>query len=874
MENLENGLRTAIRKVKSIFKNPIKRWAIIAIAAFAIIIIALGSAYDSLTDAFSKGVSEHMQNNPVQYEQDSEQSNAIKITDETIDELIKTIKKMGINLDHLKLKKEDIAKFYAAEVVSSEINRSVQSSGTLPEVAGKYYGRVFVERANPDTGELERLIFEPSLSTFEAMDASQILNYFSMDGDKICFASTEEIKDGDGNIISTNVTINKQSYKDNISQYTVPIEFLLDLCLTSQNPGFIKALADKIINETEIIIQILQDEEEITTTTTYKYAIETETSTKTYDYDGDGKFLNSDTDTPDPTVSNAPEEVSTQVQKRIKSSIQIHSVKNWIMEVQCDYNKVPGGDTQPLPVVKIDDEEKGEHHYTYSETVTHEDTSYTKIYTSTISRKVNQTTQDTITTKTITYQAGTSTGVQYEEKVKEFVKMLNTPYSVPGTFIKQAPKGKLESGSGLLFQMLANGDRTQSLELLMRHILELATGNNYGASDFKFDTYNIRQFITVGSANGGIEEILKSYENEALRKYMNGQSAAYSSVSKYVTQDKKQYKMYYTSADGCLNFSYGIMVRNREGILNNTSYFAEEGLDLQSLVNQYDNGQEVLVDAEKIDRIFKRIVQDKKQVIKGQLEKNGASLKSNELDALVNVAYQYGNCGQYISGENNIANLYNTYYMTGQEETFKQKAVAQTRNGLANFFVENGSNRKKYNWILFTEGKYTLSDGTEISAGNSEIVEFASQFIGEYHTKFTSYNPTNGVKDVWFRDDWCAMFVSYCYNECGLIPDVLQEPYAGCSTEVSNLKARNQFIYANSGYVPKPGDIIFFTKNSGITYYHTGIVESCDGTTIYTIEGNTGNSSTKPYWKGSRVERDNYLLTDVRVGGYFSVNGG
>ena len=234
-ENTENNLRKAARVVKNILKSPFKRRILLIAIAIAAVIILCGAAYESLVDAFSNNVSDYVQGNSVQYSTDY---NSIVISDETIDGLIRVIEDMGIDLDDMELTRDDIAKLYAAEVVSSEINRGVT------EEAGKYYGRVYIKRLNPDTGELEMLNYEPSLETFEQMDASQILNYYSMDGDKICIANTNTSTDAEGNTTST-VTINKLSYKDNISQYTVPIEFLLDLCLISQNPGFVLALADK-----------------------------------------------------------------------------------------------------------------------------------------------------------------------------------------------------------------------------------------------------------------------------------------------------------------------------------------------------------------------------------------------------------------------------------------------------------------------------------------------------------------------------------------------------------------------------------------------------------------------------------------------------
>lgn len=44
------------------------------------------------------------------------------------------------------------------------------------------------------------------------------------------------------------------------------------------------------------------------------------------------------------------------------------------------------------------------------------------------------------------------------------------------------------------------------------------------------------------------------------------------------------------------------------------------------------------------------------------------------------------------------------------------------------------------------------------------------------------------------------------------------------------------------GDVPSPGDIIFFDYDHNVSANHVGIVESCDGSTVYTIESNTGDA--------------------------------
>ncbi len=156
--------------------------------------------------------------------------------------------------------------------------------------------------------------------------------------------------------------------------------------------------------------------------------------------------------------------------------------------------------------------------------------------------------------------------------------------------------------------------------------------------------------------------------------------------------------------------------------------------------------------------------------------------------------------------------------------------------------------------------------GSKALGGSSKVVDLALSFEGENHSRFTDkYN---------IKADWCAMFVSYCFDECGLIPSVLPKPYFSCTNggiPMAKEAGRFRNKIAGDDYIPKPGDIIFFTKNGGATSHHTGIVTDCDGVNVYTIEGNTGNSSTSPYWKGSKVETDDYNLSAANIYGYWEM---
>ena len=155
--NKDNGKKVkdkAKKVLKATLKIFTKKWVIIAVALF-LVIIALGGAYDALMDAFSDKVSKYTAEHPVQYDADD---NSIVISDEQADELIEELEKMGFKLNSLHLSKDLIKKCYAAEVVSQELNRGAE------EQEGKYYGRVYVKKAsstNSSTDEAIPLTYVP-----------------------------------------------------------------------------------------------------------------------------------------------------------------------------------------------------------------------------------------------------------------------------------------------------------------------------------------------------------------------------------------------------------------------------------------------------------------------------------------------------------------------------------------------------------------------------------------------------------------------------------------------------------------------------------------------------------------------------------------
>ena len=106
------------------------------------------------------------------------------------------------------------------------------------------------------------------------------------------------------------------------------------------------------------------------------------------------------------------------------------------------------------------------------------------------------------------------------------------------------------------------------------------------------------------------------------------------------------------------------------------------------------------------------------------------------------------------------------------------------------------------------------------------------------------------------RVEWCACFVSWCANESGCLGTMVPK-FSRCTDGVAWF--RGQGRWKDSGYLPQPGEIIFFDWNGDMVPDHVGIVEKVDGGVIYTIEGNSA---------GDRCWEKRYVVGNSLILGY------
>lgn len=174
-------------------------------------------------------------------------------------------------------------------------------------------------------------------------------------------------------------------------------------------------------------------------------------------------------------------------------------------------------------------------------------------------------------------------------------------------------------------------------------------------------------------------------------------------------------------------------------------------------------------------------------------------------------------------------------YITVSHKTAEEMAdnfnfTADQRKQLSELLDEE--NRRLWSAVLY--GIYSEDDAI-VKAALSQVGNAG----GEPYWSWYGFNS---------RVEWCACFVSWCFNECGYLDTGTAPKFAGCVGGVEWFRSREQ--WADNTIEPAPGMIVFFDWNdpNGASgpqdgeADHVGIVEKCENGIVYTIEGNSGDS--------------------------------
>lgn len=146
--------------------------------------------------------------------------------------------------------------------------------------------------------------------------------------------------------------------------------------------------------------------------------------------------------------------------------------------------------------------------------------------------------------------------------------------------------------------------------------------------------------------------------------------------------------------------------------------------------------------------------------------------------------------------------------------------------------------------------------GVALGGGNGDLVAVAQSQVG--NVGGAPYWSWYGFSS---RVEWCAIFVSWCAEQCGLLDSGAIPKFSGVGTGVNWFQSRGQWLPGSA--TPEPGMLIFFKwyGSDSLIADHVGIVERVENGRVYTIEGNSNDM----------VRRNSYPIGHGEILGYGAV---
>jgi murein DD-endopeptidase MepM/ murein hydrolase activator NlpD len=183
----------------------------------------------------------------------------------------------------------------------------------------------------------------------------------------------------------------------------------------------------------------------------------------------------------------------------------------------------------------------------------------------------------------------------------------------------------------------------------------------------------------------------------------------------------------------------------------------------------------------------------------------------------------------------------------GQKVAFGEALGLSDGTVAISIMAKAPSGLKSANPSFFLAGQLFSGPGLE----NMGIVNTALRELGSGGGKYSG----------WYKgspsDNWCAMFVSWCAEQNGLIASGAFPRFASCAEGISWFARRARF---SLGYArtPQPGDLVFFDWDRNGRANHVGVVVDARGGIVRTVEGNSSE----------RVMRRAYSINSPDIFGY------
>lgn len=151
-------------------------------------------------------------------------------------------------------------------------------------------------------------------------------------------------------------------------------------------------------------------------------------------------------------------------------------------------------------------------------------------------------------------------------------------------------------------------------------------------------------------------------------------------------------------------------------------------------------------------------------------------------------------------------------------------------------------------WKKAGLSKYDTNASTaSVPVSTADVVTYAKQELdarGYQDYDGYKYSGRHGAA-------WCQFFASWCGGQAGLSGSITPPTGTGGTDAGKEWFVKHgHYATKESGYIPQRNDFIYYKRSAS----HVGIVTDCDGTYVYTIEGNLGASKGHHQIKAAKLK--------------------
>ena len=342
------------------------------------------------------------------------------------------------------------------------------------------------------------------------------------------------------------------------------------------------------------------------------------------------------------------------------------------------------------------------------------------------------------TKNTSTYEKDTTTRENEGEKFKEIITKPEYYES----------KTAILSRTEWFWEYIRANEDTASLEDIIRYLFNIAFDTDeFGtfSLDTLFSIFEPKQrMLSTGSSSKLAKEYIRSWENGAMRKFVNDEGEYTDYVAGFISPDKE---VYYLRDDGYGHptVGFGIDIYN-SGFLDR---FLEAGYTTEQLSN---TSGVVQIPVEFVDALEEEMFTKNCNTIREKAKNAGVELENYQLYALVSRAYNCGMGGALrenssLSFWDAFKTLYNQELddmygeMDGNFEHPMYVQFMDTPNMSAGKISQGLINRRKSEWTLFQTGYMTTLEKWMPKGG--DIIECCEIVMNELLDNNVQYSLSN-----------------------------------------------------------------------------------------------------------------------------------